>query len=446
MPKLEESGEIRQRRPAKKPARPRPEAKPENDIADTAIAVLQQGLEYAGHLLFHLLDIIGIAFKAMKKPLGWIIAGYILIGIIVISTNLARQSFYTALSPICRIPGSSLLNLPFCDETAVAKYGNEPPPPEFERLMNSQARFEDILASSSVGVSLPADMKRSEAAIRDLRTLVRYSTLKSRNELAFEFDGFIETARLASSDLMKFNSRIGRAADTIISTARWTMQTLDDVADRESYRGGIVAFISDNVLGPFQPTKITPSLILNQYVSHTRAVEGEIHQLLEQAQALLLILHNLEERLDIMHDISVRDGQAANIERSELLTHIWTIVGGNKGALRKYESQMGLLEAVGRYREAAWAHVSTTVLKLQAMSAELEELGERVGTVGLLEGRKDVPLKMHLDAIQMGVERLEGGRAGMRKAEREYLDRALHRGVGEDEGERKTVKGTLIGA
>lgn len=446
MPRLEHSSEIRQRKPSiRKLGRPRKEVKQESDTQDAVLNYAQQMLEYAGNVLFHLLDVVGIAFKAMKKPLGYIIAGYILIGIMMMTKNLATQSLYAALSPLCRVPGSSLLDLPFCvAKSGVANHGTEPPPPEFEKLMESQSKFEDILASSSVGLSLPADMKRSEAAVRDLRTLVRYSSLRSRNELALEFDGFIETARMASADLQRFNSHTGGAADIIISTARWTMRTLDEVNQQQASRSGLAAFVSDTVLAPFQPARLTPSLVLDQYIAHTRAVEGQIHRLLEEAQALVIILHNLEERLDIIYDISVRDGQTASVKREELLGQLWTILGGNKSELRKYSSQLSLLQAVSRYRETAWAHVSTTVLKLQAMSAELEELRERVGTVGLLEGRKDVPLRIHLEAIQLGVERLEGGRTAMRTAEKEYLDRALHKVPAEDES--KAARGTLIDA
>ena len=104
-----------------------------------------------------------------------------------------------------------------------------------------------------------------------------------------------------------------------------------------------------------------------------------------------------------------------------------------------------LLQEVGRYRQTAWAHVSTTVLKLQAMNTELEELRERVGSTELLMDRKDLPLSVHLEAIQMGVERLEIGRHSMKEAQANYYDRAMHRGKDElGGGPAATVKGKLI--
>lgn len=69
-----------------------------------------------------------------------------------------------------------MLNLPFCQNVR-----SQPPPPvEFDELMTVQANFEKVLEESAGGASLPLDMKRGEASIRDLRQLVRYSHLQSR--------------------------------------------------------------------------------------------------------------------------------------------------------------------------------------------------------------------------------------------------------------------------
>ena len=87
---------------------------------------------------------------------------------------------YASLSPICRIPGASLLNLPFCPVHRVDTSNGPPPPVEFDKLMTVQSKFEEVLEESAGGISLPSDMKRGEASIRDLRQLVRYSQLLSK--------------------------------------------------------------------------------------------------------------------------------------------------------------------------------------------------------------------------------------------------------------------------
>lgn len=374
-------------------------------------------------------DVTGGALGKLKTPLSYFLAVYLFLGLLLFLRNLLTSSIYSALSPICRIPGSSLLSLPMCYSAASAHYeSDEPPPVQFDRLMTVQSKFEAVLEETAGGVSLPLDMKRGETSIRDLRQVVRYSSLHSKNELVLEFDGFIETARIASYDLQKFNSHVGRGVDNILATARWTKRVLDGIALRQDSQGVLASFLNDKFLAPFQPLKFTEDTLLDQYIQHTRIVEEEIHRLIAEAQALLLVLQNLEDRLDVIHGIAVRDDLHAQGSRAEILSQLWTKVGGNRARLGKFNSQLRLLGQVNTYRQSAIAHVSGTMIKLQGMGAELEELRERVGGVELLGGNTGVPLSVHIENIELGVERLENGRNRAKGVENEKLRKTLERG------------------
>lgn len=371
-------------------------------------------------------DVLGGALAALKTPISYAIAVYLLFGLILLLRNLLTTSIYSALSPICRIPGASLLNLPMCHSHLSNNYkAGQVPPVEFDQLMTVQSKFEEVLEASAGGVSLPLDMKRGEASIRDLRQVVRYSQLHSKNELVLEFDGFVETARIASLDLTKFNSHVGRGVDNILATARWTQRVLDGIAIRDASRGAVQSFFSDRVLAPFQPLKFTEETLLDQYIQHTRIVEEEIRRLIDEAQALLLVLQNLEDRLEIIHGIAARDNIHIQGSKDEALLQLWTMLGGNRNKLGKFDSQLKLLRQVNEYRQSAFAHVSGTILKLQAMGAELEELRERVVSAELLRDRAHVPLSVHIENIQLGVERLEVGRMNANKMKDEHIRRTL---------------------
>ncbi|KIV87029.1 hypothetical protein PV11_02601 [Exophiala sideris] len=404
-----------------------PVAKPQTTVGST---VANKALEILGHTLEWTLDVCGHTLKALKKPISWVLAAYLFAGILMLVQNLLTTSIYTALSPICRIPGVWLLRLPICqyastDADAPTLSDGRSAPVEFDALMQTQSHFEEILSESAKGVALPLDMKRSETSIRDLRQVVRFSQLSSRNELVLEFDGFIETARMASYDLQKFNSHVGRGVDIVLSTARWTQHVLDDMATKQSSRGIIPSFIQDKILAPFSPVQFTEARLLDQYIQHTRIVSDEIERLIEEAQALLQVLQNLEDRLDVIHSISMRDNIAAQAGKDEILSHLWTLLGGNRAKLGKYNNQLGLLREVGRYRKVAWAHVSGTILKLQAMGAELEELRTRVGSAELLRDHKEIPLSVHVENIRLGVERLEEGRERARRLEQGHVRRVI---------------------
>lgn len=373
-------------------------------------------------------DVLGGTLGALKTPISYAIAVYLLFGLMVLLRNLLTTSIYSALSPICRVPGASLLNLPMCHSPLSSNYERgQTPPVEFDQLMTVQSKFEEVLEASAGGVSLPLDMKRGEASIRDLRQVVRYSQLHSKNELVLEFDGFVETARIASLDLTKFNSHVGRGVDNILATARWTQRVLDGIALRDASRGAVQSFFNDRLLAPFQPLKFTEETLLDQYIQHTRIVEDEIRRLIDEAQALLLVLQNLEDRLEVIHGIVARDNIHIEGSKGEVLLQLWTMLGGNRNKLGKFDSQLRLLQQVNEYRQSAFAHVGGTILKLQAMGAELEELRERVGSAELLRDRAHIPLSVHIENIQLGVERLELGRMNANKVKDEHVRRTLDR-------------------
>lgn len=374
--------------------------------------VVQPLIRFAYSVYSHIFRIVRPFLAAFAAV--WVI---LYVGRYILTSAIGRT-----LAPVCSIPGISYLDLPFCALTAPAG------PVEFDELMTVQSQFEDVLSSSSGGVGLPLDMKRSESSIRDLKHVVQFSNLPSRNELVFEFGGFIETARQAAGDLTHFNSRVGRAIDHVISTNRWTLQVIDGVADREASKGSVGRFFAETVFFPFQSGQVTESLLLDQYLRHTRAVEDQISELIIEAQALLGILQNLDDRLDVIHSISTRDGMSVKGSRDELFGQLWTKLGGNRASKKKHDEQLYLLQHVSSYRKTAWEHVSGTILKLQSIAAGLEDLRERVAAPDVLGHRDDIPLKLHIDSIQMAVERLDNQRTDARKLESEYQRRAIDKG------------------
>ena len=250
--------------------------------------------------------------------------------------------------------------------------------------------------------------------------------------MVLEFDGFIETARIASYDLLLFNSHIGRAVDSVLASTRWTTQELNNLDQQEKARGAVGSFMTDKVLSFIVPHHSNEARVLDQYIRHTRVIEEEIHELIAEAQALLHVLNNLEDRIDVIHGIVTRDDEHAQAAREEVLARIWTMVGGNRSKLSKVDKQRNLLSQVNSYRQSAYAHVSGTILRLQEMGVGLEDLRERVAAPELLRDRTNIPLGVHIDNIQRGVERLELGRENSREVESGRLQQTIERTRADD--------------
>ena len=404
-------------------------------------SILYPGLTYAASLLW-------MTANHAKPIIAYALAIYLLVGALIIGKNLVFSRVSYALSPICSIPGAGLLNLPFCSSINNDRSGPVPPV-EFDQLVSAQVAFEDVVSTAISGGALPQAMKFSESSIRDLRHVVEYSTIPSRNELVFEFTGFIDMAKKASSDLNRYNSRIGRAVDHMLVANRWTLHTLDEVAETEASQARSLSsrFLSSqlNIFAPFQmKPKETRDMLFDQYVRHTSDVEEQIQSLLAEAMSLLQVLDNLDERLDMIAGIATRDGVKVQGNKDELLADLFTKLGGRRSSVQRLERELDTLKSVSQYRKMAWAHVNKTILKLQAIAAHLEDLKASVAKPELEGKGTETPLEMHVQEITMGIERLQTIREEGRRIEDERHRRILDSG-NRDEGSRQRP-GWEIGA
>ncbi|KAJ4295921.1 hypothetical protein N0V88_004623 [Collariella sp. IMI 366227] len=387
------------------------------DVLCSVFGVLTLGLRYA------------------QKPLAILVSLYVTFGGVIVLQNMATKSLYASLSPICRIPGVSYLDLPFCPDFKPAKAtGKERKQPvEFEGLMGVQDQFEEVLEKSARGVSLPMEMKRSEASIRDLRTMVRYSALKAKDELVLEFDGFVDTARTASNDLQTFNTHVGSAVDWVISMNRWTSRHLDSLSgDNHDGQNGLIGVWADWLFAPFQPAIFSERHLLDRYVEHTALVSDKITDLILEAQGVLRTLSKAEGHLGTIYDFVTRTQKSVQSRKDEILWTLWTLVGANNRRLDSLNSQLLLLRQVNAQRTDAVRQVSDLIVELEKIQAGLGDLRDRVAEPGLVRGVVDVPLGVHIETINRGVERLEAARSRIRAVENDRIREVLARGKGEE--------------
>ncbi|KAG5932529.1 hypothetical protein E4U59_007443 [Claviceps monticola] len=381
-------------------------------------------------------EIILIALHFAKYPLGMLLAAYLVFGGAIIVQNMATRSVYSALSPVCRLPGLSLLNLPFCPPKNTVLFGDSSPSTggqghgrsvEFEDLMGVQAKFEQVLEHSAEGVSLPLEMKRSELAVRDLRSLVRHSDVQARHELVLEFDGYIDIARRSSSELQKFNSHVGSAVDAVISINRWTSRYIDSLSPDSALGAGaagssVLMEWTQWIFSPFQPADqhmFSERIIMEKYIEHTSLVSQRISSLILEAQAVLRLLTKAEDHLGLIYDITSRTSASVSSRREEILWSIWTLVGANSGRLQSLSQQLTLLQQVDAQRSTAVKQVSALILELESIQAGLGDLRDRVAEPQFsgASSAAYIPLSVHIETIDRGVDRLQAARRRIRAAE-----------------------------
>jgi hypothetical protein len=364
----------------------------------------------------------------MLKPFFAVLLTLWLIGFALTSASKTfSNAVSSVLSPVCILPGSSYI-MPFCGQEHTKPEGKSP---AIDELMKVQLEFEKIMDGSVEYSSLPSTMKSAEVAMRDVRTLVKYSRLPSKAELGVEFDSFIETARQASHDLVKFKTKTAFTLDKVLSTNRWTMRVLTGLQEKQASIGMLDRAVS--AINPFSAFVVgRPSLdeqIWEQFIQHISVVKEDITKLMHAGHALLSLLDNMDQRLDVMNQIATRDNTEIESNHDVLLTELWTRLGGNSAQRKGYERQLQLLREVGSYRELAIRHVSSAILKLQEMSQELEHLRDGVAAPEVMGSGAGIPLEHFLEVMGDTVARLDA-----KRGETHALDMAAYKKTMKDGG------------
>ncbi|KAI1657747.1 hypothetical protein F4813DRAFT_359418 [Daldinia decipiens] len=379
-----------------------------------------------------IINILRMALRYAQWPLAILLAIYLIIGALIMAKDVVISSVSAPLAPICWIPGASLVNLPFCPKSPRPGVRDGSSVVEFDELMNVQAQFEKVLEESAQGVSLPMDMKRSEASVRDLRTMVKYSELPTRAELVYEFDNYIDIVRTSANDLQMFNTHVGGAVDSIISINRWTTRYIDSIAMNREAHNNMLSRFSDWVFSPFQVSVFDERALLEKYMEHTALVSDKIANLIVEAQGILRLLGEAENSLQVINEHVVRTSNAVKEKHNEVFWNIWTLVGANTRRLHNIRVQLGLLQQVDTQRNSAVRRLDSLVHDLYDIQTKLGDLRDRVAAPELLADSTTIPLAVHIETINAGVERLEAARSRIRAEENERLRQAIHRSREDD--------------
>ncbi|KAI2469761.1 hypothetical protein F4781DRAFT_392879 [Annulohypoxylon bovei var. microspora] len=379
-----------------------------------------------------ILGTIRLAFRYAQWPIAIMVAIYLIIGTCIMAKDMLVNSITTPLTPLCRVPGVSLFSLPFCPDSSHSGNGDGSSPVEFEELMNVQAQFEKVLEDSAQGVSLPMEMKRSEASVRDLRTMVKYSELPTRAELVHEFDNYIEVVRGSANDLQMFNTHVGSAVDSVISINRWTSRYIDSIALNREANDNMMSRFSGWLFSPFQTPGFDERVLLDKYIEHTALVSDKISNLILEGTAVMRLLYQAESSLELINEHVVHTGNVVKEKHSEVFWDVWTLVGANTRRLHNLKNQLSLLKQVEAQRHSAVRQLGSLIHDLTDIQTKLSDLRDRVAAPELLADATDIPLTVHIETINAGVERLEAARSRIRAEENERLQQALQRSREDD--------------
>jgi len=149
----------------------------------------------------------------------------------------------------------------------------------------------------------------------------------------------------------------------------------------------------------------------------------DMERLIIEAEANIIALNSLGERLSTLHDIISREDITLSSEKADLLAELWTILGFNRKELRNFDQSLLLLRELKTYRQQALIRVVTALQTLHTLSADMEDLRERVARPALTGST--IPVEVHMKSIQFGLERLREGRVRAKELDEAAIRRVL---------------------
>ncbi|RDB26345.1 hypothetical protein Hypma_006741 [Hypsizygus marmoreus] len=400
--------------PIQKQPQPQPQPRPPRKIIVTE-EIVDGALQGASFTIYYVFDVFSTAIKLLRRPLYFIVFLWLLA---LISSKISH-TLRGAFAPLCYIPGLSGSSIcRFGDQGAGQQRGRMPRWADYPKLIDVQSTtFEHLLDESVGGSGLSLEIKKAEMATADLVTLVRVSNLKSRDMLGDSLGEFVDDAKKTGRDLQRLSSKIGGAVDSIMA--------VNDYALHEIEAANVKAPTILNAYGlmPWAARRPATEVVARTFGEAMNVLSSSMQRLILEAEVNLANLDRLEERLSTLHDLVSREDSSISGARAEVLSDLWTKLGGNRRTLRGFDEHLGLLRNLGMYRKKALAHVVAALQSLQAMSSDMEDIRERVAAPELTGSK--IPVEVHMKSIKNGLERLKEGRVRAKRLEEEAMRRVL---------------------
>jgi len=271
-------------------------------------------------------------------------------------------------------------------------------------------------------------------ASKDLVVLVRSSTLPSKDVLANHLSAFVGEARKTGEGLSKFDAKLRGSVESVEAVNDWALEAISTASKEEqaathkansSLRRFVPAFLGGGVA--IGSKENTARVISKTFTEAMSVLSAHLERLITSAEYNLHSLDALEEQLNVLHEILSRDASSISESQEQVLSSLWTFLGGNKGELKILREKGELLGRLGMYRRQALIRVVSALEMLRRMRDDVEELRERALTpqlVGVGSGG-EVPVEVHMKAIRAGIERLKEGREKAKRLEEDVVQRIL---------------------
>jgi hypothetical protein len=326
--------------------------------------------------------------------------------------SIVRTAFY----PICSFPGASYLSLPFCPSQQAWTPGRE----RFDGMVEAQTRFEEIVEYSRQVADLRQQVRTQELAMRDLRSVVGFSNLASKQEMGNILNYFIATSKASATDLGKWDSKLNFALDRIIVLNEHTLRTMESPGFRDDGLDWPQRFFFS--LGLATRPKTREDELHDTYNRQASGLEDEVKELLRRADYILKDLDGMEMQYNRFVDLVAGEEISTKEQRDQVFGRLYSKLGGNRKEKSRIDKNLQILDGINNDRHRTYTLLSNVLARLRDILSYLENLREELGRPQE-DGFREIPLEMHLGSIRKSVERLDNLREQKKQDDRQVHSR-----------------------
>ncbi|KAI0690830.1 hypothetical protein C8T65DRAFT_551759, partial [Cerioporus squamosus] len=255
---------------------------------------------------------------------------------------------------------------------------------DFPGLMSLQSRTLDhLMAKSTAGSQLALSVKHAELAVKDLGIVVQSSNLTNKHVLARSLNEFATDARVVGRELQQLSAKFYGAVDHVLAFDEHALRAIANAQNSE-------ADVKETATEMFKGAM--------------RVLSSEVARVIFEATAVASRLDALEEKLFTIRALCQEEMVVMEAAVGEVLSQLWTIVGGNRSKLQHLGNQAEILRNVEHYRSLSVSHVVATTEALLKIEAELSELRDKLMAPDLSDDV--IPIEVHIASIERSAKRL----------------------------------------
>ncbi|RIA96009.1 hypothetical protein C1645_756148 [Glomus cerebriforme] len=315
--------------------------------------------------------------KKVPKPTLALLTLTGLLSFYIISMFL-NMIYLPATDLICNVTPYSNSVFSFCKSSI----------PNFTAMVEAQVEAQERLLKQAAELdsegSLAHDIKKAELATKDLMLLVKYSNLKYKSMLTEKLEEFAKASFEANSDLQTLQVRAQTSLDNTLTYISFTLKAI------EEFSGKVVSPRQERDL-----TKLHDSLM--------KLTDEDLRKLIYATDHALKALKRLDAMQSSIHEIAAQEEKLQEIGLEELLSDLWSLLGGNGVEKSIFEKNLRLLKNLDHQRKIAVERIAIIMEHLEKFQMQLNLLREETVTRLLV----DIPVEVQLTNIKKALMRLQ---------------------------------------